>query len=176
MEKVVLGHPEDLGQLLVVRRHHRRLRRLLGHRDEPVDVLDRAVGLLPEVELGGGLQLREPRGQVQLEALGRVEIDVLRLGCVLGDVGEVVPQDLAEPSELGVALVPEKDSTCLLEALPPQCNDGRTSKKKRPREATRQPAFLKGANASSTRGFVVIDARARCAEFTGVQKIWGFEW
>ena len=94
-----------------------------------MDVLDRAVGLLPEVELGGGLQLREPRGQVQLEALGRVEIDVLRLGCVLGDVGEVVPQDLAEPSELGVALVPEKDSTYLLEALPPQCNDGRTSKK-----------------------------------------------
>ena len=86
MEQEVVRLPKDLGELAEVRCHHRRLGRLLRHQHEPMDILDRLIRLLPQVELGGSVELREARLQVQLQALGRVEADVLRLRLVLADV------------------------------------------------------------------------------------------
>lgn len=75
VEEVVLADAEDLDHLLVEARHHARLGSALAHADEAVDVLSRAEGLLPELEIDGRVELLEARVEVALEGIGVVEVD-----------------------------------------------------------------------------------------------------
>ena len=98
---------EDLCQLLVVRDHHCRLLGLLagGVREQALDVLDRAEGLLPELELDRECELGEARLDVPGEDIGVAEVDRVALVGVLVDGREVLADHLAQPAELGLTLV-----------------------------------------------------------------------
>ena len=114
MVKSITAHKENLRQLLVVVGHHARPRRLLGHREQVVDVLDGAEGLLPELELDGRVQLREARVEVALERVRVLEVDRVRLVRVLGHVRQVQAQSLAQAAELDLALVLQAERERLL--------------------------------------------------------------
>ena len=106
VEELVVRHPEDLRELRVVARHRGGARRLLHLLNQRVDVLDGAVGLLPELHLDGGVQLDQPRVQVPLLGLGAVEVDrVGRRVLLLDDQIQMIPQFVTELPELGLALI-----------------------------------------------------------------------
>jgi len=105
VEEPIVRHPKDLGELSVVGGHRRRPRLLLHRHDERVHVLDSAVRLLPELHVRRGAQLRKARLEVRLQRLGGRRLAVLPLRIVLGLRLDVVAQDVAEPPELGGALV-----------------------------------------------------------------------
>lgn len=98
---------EDPSQLLVVVGHHRGLLSLLarGVGEQTLDVLDGAEGLLPELEIDGRVELLEPGLQVSGEDVGVREVDGIGLVGVLVDGSEVLSDDLAESSELGLSSV-----------------------------------------------------------------------
>jgi len=79
-----------------------------------VDVLDRAESLLPELKLGGAVELLEASVEVALERLGLVEVDGVGLVGVLGNVLEVVAEEVAEAAELGLAGVFETELESLV--------------------------------------------------------------
>ena len=106
VEQVVAALPEDQRQLLVVVGHHLGLEGLLGQRHEAMDILDCLVGLLPELHLDGGVQLDQPCVQVPLLGLRAVQVDgVGRRVLLLDDQVQVIPQLVAELSELSLALI-----------------------------------------------------------------------
>jgi hypothetical protein len=98
---------EDLGQLLVVRDHHRRLLCLLARRvgKQALDVLNRAEGLLPKLELDRERELGEARLNVPGKDVGVREVDRVALVGVLVNGRQVLADHLAQPAELGLALV-----------------------------------------------------------------------
>lgn len=51
MVEGIAADEEDFGQLFIIIGHHSRTRRLLGHRQQVMDVLDGAECFLPEFEL-----------------------------------------------------------------------------------------------------------------------------
>lgn len=113
----VAAHQEDFRQFLVVVGHHRRLRRLLRHREKVVNILDGAESLLPELELHGGVKLGKAGIEMMLQCLGIGEVDRVGLVRVFGDVGEVKTEGFAETAELDFALVLQAESEGLLRDL-----------------------------------------------------------
>jgi hypothetical protein len=118
------GHASTLGlehprQLFVVVGHHRRLLSLLTRRvsEQALDVLDRAEGLLPELEIDGGVELVEPRLEVSGEDVGVGEVDGVGLVGVLVDGGKVLSDDLAQPAELSLSLVRDAELEGLVDDL-----------------------------------------------------------
>ena len=105
MVQVVLRHPEHLGELGKVRRHHLGIGRPLQDDAQAVDVLDGAERLLPQFKLRRGLQLLESSLEVVLLGLGERQIGPVALVAVLHQVRQVVAQNLAQAAELGSALV-----------------------------------------------------------------------
>lgn len=114
MVKGVSTHQENLGELLVVVRHHGWAGCLLRHREKVVDVFDRAEGLLPEFKLDGGVQLGKSGVKVVLQDLRVGQVDGVGLMGILGDVSQVKTQSLAQPAELDFALVLQAESERLL--------------------------------------------------------------
>jgi hypothetical protein len=80
-------------------------------------ILDGAEGLLPQLELNRGVELRETRVEVVLERIGVGEVDRVLLVRVLCDVGQVQTECFAETAELDFALVFEAEFECLLSDL-----------------------------------------------------------
>ena len=103
--QVVLRHPEHLGELGKVRRHHLGIGRPLQDDAQAVDVLDGAERLLPQLKLRRGLQLLKSGLEVVLLGLGERQIGPVALVAVLHQVRQVVAQNLAQTAELGGALV-----------------------------------------------------------------------
>ena len=83
----------------------RRTRSLLRHREEIVDVLDRAKRFLPQLELGGGFQLRKAGVETVLKDIGIGRVDRMKLVHALGHVYQVQGEVFAETAELDLALV-----------------------------------------------------------------------
>ena len=96
---------EHSGELLVVVCHHGRLLGLLARRvgEQSLDVLDGSERLLPELELDGRVELLEPGLEVSGEHVRVGEVDGVGLVGVLVDGGEVLSDDLAQSSELGLS-------------------------------------------------------------------------
>ena len=89
MEQRIPRRKEDARKLLVVVGHHRGAGCLLSHGEEVMNVLNRTEGLLPELKLDGGVELREARVEVVLERVTVGQVDRVWLVRVFGDVGEV---------------------------------------------------------------------------------------
>lgn len=70
-----------------------------------MNVLDRAVGLLPEQQVGGRAELRVPHLEVHAEPVDRQPGGGGLARLVLGERAQVVAQQLAQPAHLGRALV-----------------------------------------------------------------------
>mmetsp|Transcript_29854 Transcript_29854/g.93284 ORF Transcript_29854/g.93284 Transcript_29854/m.93284 type:complete len:361 (+) Transcript_29854:1651-2733(+) len=106
VEEVVVALPEDLTQVLVVHGPQVGLRAALAHELE--DLRGRQVGLAPQVELGGDLQLPAAGLERPVDGLWSAGIDLvcrhLPRG-VLAQLLVVLAEHLAEPLELLRALI-----------------------------------------------------------------------
>lgn len=109
VEQVVFANEEDLGKLLVVVGHHEGLGSLLGHGEEVVNVLDGTEGLLPELQVRGGIELHETGVQVALQGIRVAQVDGVGLVLVLGGGLQVRAKQVAQTTELGLALVLETE-------------------------------------------------------------------
>jgi len=105
---------EDLCEFFIVICHHGGARGFLCHGKEVVDVFDGAKGLLPELELDRGIELRKAGIEVVLEDLWVGEVDGMSLVSIFCDVGEVETEGLAQTAELDLALVLETEAEGLL--------------------------------------------------------------
>ncbi len=114
MEEVVVRDHKDTGELLVVVSHHGGARSLLGHGEEVMDVLDGAEGLLPELELDGGIELGKGGVEVTLKGVLVGEVDGMGVVRVTGNVLEMLSEHFAETTELGLALVLEAELESLV--------------------------------------------------------------
>lgn len=101
----VAAHQEDPRQLLVVAGHHGRTRGFLGHRQEVVNVFDRAEGLLPQLQLNRRIELREAGIEMVLKRVGVGEVDGMGLVRVFADIRKVKSQSLTQTTEFDLALV-----------------------------------------------------------------------
>lgn len=110
----VAAHEENLRQFLIVVGHHGWPGRLLRHRQKVVYILDRSERLLPELELNGSVQLREPGVKMTLERLRVLKVDGMRLVCVFGYIGKMESQSFAEATELDFSLVLQAELEGLL--------------------------------------------------------------
>lgn len=70
-----------------------------------MNVLDAAERLLPELELDSRLELRKACVKVARESINVGKVDGVRLVRVLLRIGEVLAELLAQPAELGLAVV-----------------------------------------------------------------------
>ena len=111
-----LEHPR---QLLVIVGHHRGLLSLLGSRvgEETLDVLDGSEGFLPEFEVDGRVELLESSLEVSSEDVRVREVDGVGLVGVLVDGGEILSNDFAESSELGLSSVKDAELEGLVDDL-----------------------------------------------------------
>mmetsp|Transcript_35982 Transcript_35982/g.91990 ORF Transcript_35982/g.91990 Transcript_35982/m.91990 type:complete len:259 (-) Transcript_35982:407-1183(-) len=113
VKQVVLRHPEDLRDLVIVGHHHLALERLAvgGVRNDGVELLCALEGKLPEVELGSGIELLhahvhlEPQAHVAPRDCGQVRV---------GGVLQVGLEQVLEAPELGLALVAHAEVEGLL--------------------------------------------------------------
>lgn len=103
MEEVVLADEEDTGKLLEVVGHHDVLGGTLAQAEQGVGVLDTLEGLLPQLKLDGDVELLEAGVQVSLQGVGVAQVDGVHLGLVLGGILEMVAEQLAQSSELGLS-------------------------------------------------------------------------
>lgn len=103
VEEIVLADQEDTGELLVVVGHHDVLGWPLAEVQQGVDVLNAAETLLPQFELDGNVQLLEASVQVALESIWITQVDRIHLRGVFGGILNVVPEEFAEATELGLA-------------------------------------------------------------------------
>ena len=87
-----------------------------------MNVLDGTEGLLPELELDGGVELGEAGVEMVLEGVGVGEVNGVLLVGVLGDIGKMEAQGFAETTELDLALVLEAELERLLGDLLQQRN------------------------------------------------------
>lgn len=110
----VTAHEENLCQLLVVVSHHSWSRRLLRQGKQVVNILDGTECLLPELELDGGVELRETSIEVVLQCVGIREVDGMWLMCILCDIRKMQTKSLAETAELDFPLVLQTELECLL--------------------------------------------------------------
>mmetsp|Transcript_38933 Transcript_38933/g.90791 ORF Transcript_38933/g.90791 Transcript_38933/m.90791 type:complete len:265 (-) Transcript_38933:548-1342(-) len=113
VKEVVLRHPEDLGDLVVVRHHDLALERLAvrGVRDDRVQLLGALKGELPEVQLRGRVELLDPHVHFEPQA----HVAPRRRGQVrVGGVLQVRLEEVLEAAELGLALVPHAEVKRLL--------------------------------------------------------------
>ena len=104
VELAVRG-PEDLLETRVVGHHREGVRLAPCEGLEGVDVLHRPKRLLVHPELGRVPQLFEARGQVQVERLRIRDVGPVALVLEAVEVGQVEADQVAEPAELGAALV-----------------------------------------------------------------------
>lgn len=70
-----------------------------------MDVLHGPEGLLPELEFDRGVELGEAGIEMGLKRFGVGKIDGMGLVRVLGDVGEMKAEGLAEPAEFDLSLM-----------------------------------------------------------------------
>lgn len=109
MEEIVLADEEDSGELLVVVGHHDVLGGPLAEVEQGVDVLNASESLLPELELNGNVELLETGLKVSLKGVWVAQVDGMHLRRVLGRGLDMVAEQLAETSELGLASVLEAE-------------------------------------------------------------------
>ena len=79
-----------------------------------MNILDGAEGLLPELKLDRCVELSEAGVEVVLKRFGIVEVDGVDLVGILGDVGEVEAEGLAQAAELDFSLVLQAETEGLL--------------------------------------------------------------
>lgn len=98
---------EHLGQLFVVVDHHGRLEGLLGGGvdEQTLDVLDGPESLLPELKVDGRVELLESDLEESGKNVGLGEVDRVLLMGVFVNGGEILSDDLAKSSELGLSSV-----------------------------------------------------------------------
>jgi hypothetical protein len=109
VEQIVLADEEDSGELLVVVGHHDVLGGSLAEVQQGVDVLNTSESLLPELELDGNVKLLETGLKVSLKSVWVAQVDGVHLRRVLGRGLDMVAEQLAETSELGLASVLEAE-------------------------------------------------------------------
>jgi len=69
MIESISAHQENLSQLFIIVRHHRRTGSLFCHCEQIVHIFDTAKRLLPKLEFDGGIELCEPSVEMMLQCL-----------------------------------------------------------------------------------------------------------
>lgn len=109
MKEEVVADEEYLGQFLVVIGHHDVLCRSLGQSHEHVDVLHTSEGFLPQLQLICHVQLSKSCLEMSLKGLGFIQIDGVHLRTVFVGILDVVPEEFAKSSELGLPRVSQAE-------------------------------------------------------------------
>jgi len=117
MEEGIPAHQKYLGEFFVVVSHHRGARGFLSQGEEVVDILNGAESFLPELELDGGVELREASVEMVLKDVRVREVDGVLLVRVFGNVGEMEAECLAETTEFDFSLVFQAEFEGLLRDL-----------------------------------------------------------
>lgn len=110
-----------------------------------MDVLDGSEGFLPELEIDGRVELLESSLEVSSEDVGIREVDGVGLVGVLVDGGEVLSDDFAESSELGLSSVEDAELEGLVDDLLKEEGEGegrrRGGGEKRAKVSFNAPSF-----------------------------------
>ena len=112
MVELAVRVPEDLLKACVVSHHCQGMGLAPREGLESVNVFHRAEGLLVHPQLSCVPQLLEACGEVQVESLRARDVRPVPLVLETVEVGQMQPDEIAEPAELGTALVSHAEIIC----------------------------------------------------------------